>query len=38
MFARFAFDNDAFACVFVQWFAFVFEGGKHRRHLADIAC
>ena len=36
--ARFAFDNDTFACVFVQWFAFVFEGGKHRRHLADIAC
>ena len=36
--ARFAFDNDAFACVFVQRFAFVLEGGKHRRHLADITC
>ena len=36
--ARFAFDNDAFACVFVQRFAFVLEGGKHRRHLADVAC
>ena len=35
--ARFAFDDDAFAGVFVQRFAFVLEGGKHRRHLADVA-
>ncbi|CDT49691.1 hypothetical protein BN1095_5160001 [Clostridioides difficile] len=35
--ARFAFDDDAFAGVFVQRFAFVLERGKHWRHLADVA-
>ena len=35
--ARFAFNHNAFARVFVQRPAFVFERGKHGRHLADGA-